>query len=43
MREVSEPWFVGESGLYAKVGRMRPDVAMEVVSPDLGVLCLEVR
>ena len=28
--------------LYAKVSRMRADVAMEVVSPDLGVLSLEV-
>jgi len=41
VREVSEIWFVRESGLYAKVGRMRVDVAMEIVCPDLGVLSLE--
>ena len=41
MRQVSEPWYVGESGLYTKVGKMRADVAMEVVSRDLGVLSLE--
>jgi len=41
VKEVSEPWLVRESGLYVKVGRMRADVAMEVVSPDLGVLSLQ--
>ena len=42
MREVSEPWFVRVSCLHAKEGRIRADVAMEVVSPDLIVLSLEV-
>ena len=42
MREVSEPWFVRKSGLYAKVDRMRADEAMKIVSPDLEVLSLEV-
>jgi len=37
VREDSEPWFVRESRLYAKVRGMMADVVLEVVSLDLGM------